>query len=69
MSCGSSPIGSMPWTRGYPWAGGDTIRPQPEQRRITAKTAFTAGRATQADGTVRVAIFSLIDGAIIFAQE
>jgi len=42
-----------------------TIRPQPEQGSITVDTAFTAGTVTQADGTVRDPILSVMDGQIV----
>ncbi len=39
-----------------------TLRPEIEQIYITDDTAFTAGRVTQADGTIIDAIIELIDG-------
>lgn len=41
-----------------------TLRPEPEQRWITGNTAYTAGKATQADGTERDVIFELMEGQI-----
>ena len=41
-----------------------TLRPESEQSYITDDTAFTAGKVTQADGTIKDAILELIDGTV-----
>jgi hypothetical protein len=50
-----------------------TIRPELEQNHITRNTVFTAGKVTQADGSAREAILTLINGDIdavdIFINE